>query len=88
MTVHTIEIKPPSWEWIMDMNLELLRVNGFQGEAPRKAKEYIKGVGTFIDIALEENLLHVDDLEYIIEKMEARGITTMQITRKKERKEA
>ena len=84
MTVHTIEIKPPSWEWTMGINLELLRVNGFQGEAPRKAIEYIRGLGIFIDIAMEEGLLRVDDIELISKKMEARGITTMKIEKRKE----
>ena len=69
MTVHTIDIKPPSWHTATTIYLEVLRTNEWYSDAGRDARKWLYELADFMDVINEENLLHSDDAQYVMDKV-------------------
>ena len=69
MTVHTIEIKPPSWHTATTIYLEVLRTNEWYSDAGKDARKWLYELAQFMDVINEEQLLHSDDAQYLLDKV-------------------
>ena len=69
MTVHTINIKPPSWHTATTIYLEVLRTNEWYSDAGRDARKWLYELAQFMDVINEEQLLHSDDARYLLDKV-------------------
>ena len=69
MTVHTIEIKPPSWHTATTIYLEVLRTNEWYSDAGKDARKWLYELAQFMDVINEEQLLHSDDARYLLDKV-------------------
>ena len=69
MTVHTIEIKPPSWHTATTIYLEVLRTNEWYSDAGKDARKWLSELAQFMDVINEEQLLHSDDARYLLDKV-------------------
>ena len=69
MTVHTIEIKPPSWHTATTIYLEVLRTNEWYSAAGKDARKWLYELAQFMDVINEEQLLHSDDARYLLDKV-------------------
>ena len=69
MTVHTINIKPPSWHTATTIYLEVLRTNEWYSDAGKDARKWLYELAQFMDVINEEQLLHSDDAQYLLDKV-------------------
>ena len=69
MTVHTINIKPPSWHTATTIYLEVLRTNEWYSDAGKDARKWLYELAQFMDVINEEQLLHSDDARYLLDKV-------------------
>jgi len=69
MTVRTINIKPPSWHTATTIYLEVLRTNEWYSDAGKDARKWLYELAQFMDVINEEQLLHSDDAQYLLDKV-------------------
>ena len=69
MTVHTINLKPPSWHTATTIYLEVLRTNEWYSDAGKDARKWLYELAQFMDVINEEQLLHSDDAQYLLDKV-------------------
>jgi|TARA_R110002110_G_scaffold54280_3_gene155944 hypothetical protein len=69
MTVHTIEIKPPSWHTATTIYLEVLRTNEWYSDAGKSARKWLYELADFMDVINEEHFLTSDDAQYLLDKV-------------------
>ena len=69
MTVHTINITPPSWHTATTIYLEVLRTNEWYSDAGKDARKWLYELAQFMDVINEEQLLHSDDARYLLDKV-------------------
>ena len=57
MAEHSIYVEPPSWETMVKISLEVLRVNEWYGEAGKDARKWLYELAQFMDVINNEHLL-------------------------------
>ena len=69
MTVHTIDIKPPSWHTATTIYLEVLRTNEWYSDAGRDARKWLYELADFMDVINEEQFLTPEDAQSLLDKV-------------------
>ena len=77
MATETIEIKPPSWEVVSKLQLEVLRTNDWWGEGQSKSREVLRGIAVFMDVVNEMHLINGDNVKELVSKLHERGVDNL-----------
>jgi len=77
MATHTIEIKPPSWEVVSKLQLEVLRTNDWWGEGQSKSREVLRGIAVFMDVVNEMHLINGDNVKELVSKLHEKGVDNL-----------
>ena len=73
MATHTIEIKPPRWEVVSQLQLEVLRTNKWWDEGCSQSREVLRGMAVFMDVVNEMHLINSNNIKELVEKLHEKG---------------
>ena len=77
MATHTIEIKPPSWETVSMLQLEVLRTNKWWAEGCAESREVLRGISVFMDVVNEMHLINGDNVKELVSKLHKKGVDNL-----------
>ena len=76
MATHTIEIKPPRWEVVSQLQIELLRTTK-DWWAETQSREVLRGIAVFMDVINEMHLINGDNVKELVEKLHEKGVDNL-----------
>ena len=76
MATHTIEIKPPRWEVVSQLQIEILRTTK-DWWAETQSREVLRGIAVFMDVINEMNLINGDNVKELVEKLHKKGVDNL-----------
>ena len=76
MATHTIEIKPPRWEVVSQLQIEILRTTN-DWWAETKSREVLRGIAVFMDVVNEMHLINGDNVKELVEKLHEKGVDNL-----------
>ena len=76
MATHTIEIKPPRWEVVSQLQIEILRTTK-DWWAETQSREVLRGIAVFMDVINEMHLINGDNVKELVEKLHEKGVDNL-----------